>query len=326
MHDILGGGDAETVGRQLTELAEIVLGHALEALASLRSLGSPMAVIAMGRFGGGELSYASDLDILLVHDADSPGQVGGAEAAAEDFVRLVKGPTPADRLYLLDAGLRPEGRQGPLARSLAGYASYYARWAQTWERQALLRARPVAGDASISARFMDIAGDFIAGGLSEGEEREIRRMKARIERERIPAREDPEFHLKLGKGSLSDVEWTVQLLQLRHGVRSANTMAGLRALADAGALEPADAQALAESYRFCERTRNRLYLVTGGAADALPRRADHSAFLARSLGTTAAELRADYRRVTRRAREVTERLFYGSADVPPARPRAARWR
>ncbi|CAN5836216.1 hypothetical protein BH23ACT1_BH23ACT1_02550 [soil metagenome] len=141
--------------------------------------------------------------------------------------------------------------------------------------------------------------------------REIRRMKARIERERLPAGEDAQFHLKLGRGSLSDVEFCVQLLQLRHQIPSPGTMTALSLLVDAGAIEGDDAQILAESYRFCERTRNRLYLVRGAPGDALPRSSEELSRLARSLDTAPVELREHYRRVTRRARTVVERLFYG---------------
>ena len=140
-------------------------------------------------------------------------------------------------------------------------------------------------------------------------------MKARIERERIPPGEDPAFHLKLGRGSLSDVEWTVQLLQLRWGIRSSSTMGALEALVDHGVLAGPDAEVLGTAYRFCEATRNRLYLVASGPGDALP--PQESAllrWLARSLETTPSQLREDYRRVTRRARRVMERLFYESTE------------
>jgi glutamate-ammonia-ligase adenylyltransferase len=202
-----------------------------------------------------------------------------------------------------------------LARSLDGYRTYYARWAQTWERQALLRARPVAGDDGVGRRFLEIVDEFVWGApLSSDAERDIRRMKARMERERIPPGDDPQFHLKLGRGSLSDVEWTVQLLQLRHGVRSTSTVTALGALVDAGALDAHDATVLDEAYRFCERTRNRWFLVKGARGDALPSQVEQLARLARSLGTSANDLREDYRRVTRRARAVVERVFYGKED------------
>jgi [glutamine synthetase] adenylyltransferase / [glutamine synthetase]-adenylyl-L-tyrosine phosphorylase len=305
--DLFGPTAVEVVGSRLSDLGEAVLRAGLDTVASP----VPLAVIAMGRLGGGELSYASDLDVLVVYDGATAADAAMAETAAEDLMRIVKGSTPAERVYLLDADLRPEGRQGPLARSLSGYATYYGRWAATWERQALLRARPVAGDAEVGRRFMEAASGFVWRPWTGEHEREVRRLKARMERERIPARDDPDFHLKLGRGSLSDVEWTVQLLQLRHGIASTGTMAGLQALVTAGLVDPADAAALTHAYRFCERTRNRLYLVRGVPGDALPSRADHLGFLARSLGFTSADLRGTYRRVTRRAREVTERLFYG---------------
>jgi [glutamine synthetase] adenylyltransferase / [glutamine synthetase]-adenylyl-L-tyrosine phosphorylase len=133
-----------------------------------------------------------------------------------------------------------------------------------------------------------------------------------MERERVPPSEDPRFHLKLGAGSLSDIEWTAQLLQLEHGIRATGTLAALDALERAGALDPADVLILTAAYRFCERTRNRLSLVRDIPGDSLPTAGPTLAALSRSLGTTASELRDEYRRVTRRARRVVDRVFYGS--------------
>lgn len=306
--DVLGEADVETTGRSVTALAEAVLDAAVEMVAP----DVPLAVIGMGRFGGGELSYASDLDVLFVHDEEHVSGAAAAERAAEAVLRLVKGATPAEGLFLVDADLRPEGKDGLLARSLGGYREYYERWALTWERQALVRARPVAGDRSLGERFCEVIEPFVWAPLSTEEEREIRRMKARVEKERIPAGDDPEFHLKLGRGSLSDVEWLAQLLQLRHGVRSPGTVAALRALRAARILAADDEEVLAEAYRFCERTRNRWYLVKGAPGDALPSKADDLSRLARSLDTSGPALRETYRRVTRRARAVFERLFYAT--------------
>jgi glutamate-ammonia-ligase adenylyltransferase len=171
----------------------------------------------------------------------------------------------------------------------------------------------VAGDPDVGARFAEIAHEFVWGApLSDDDVLAVRRLKARVERERVPSGEDPAFHLKLGPGSLSDVEWTAQLLQLRHGVRAEGTLEALASLAAAGVIGGADASALTESYRFCETARNRLYLVRGHAGDSLPTAGHQLTVLARSLGTTAPELRDSYRRLTRRARRVTERLFYGN--------------
>ncbi len=292
---------------QLTALAESSVEAALDALAPEL----PFAVIAMGRFGGAELSYASDLDLLFVYDGTSPADFEVAERLGENLVRFLAGGSPASRIYPVDLALRPEGKDGPLARSLDGYRAYYARWARTWERQALVRARPVAGDPDVAWRFLEIVEPHVwRPVLPDDDVREIRRMKARIERERLPAGDDPQFHLKLGRGGLSDVEFCAQLLQLQHGVRGPGTMAALASLEAAGALSPGDHAALAEAYRFCERTRNRLFLVRGTPGDALPGRPEHLLRLARSLGTGPQDLREQYRRTTRRCRAVVERVFY----------------
>jgi [glutamine synthetase] adenylyltransferase / [glutamine synthetase]-adenylyl-L-tyrosine phosphorylase len=299
--DVLGAADVAATARALTDLGEATLEAAVEHL----DPPVPFAVVAMGRFGGAELSYASDLDVVLVYDGSTPADFEAAERVAVALLRFV----PAWRV---DVGLRPEGRQGALARSLDAYRTYFGRWAQVWERQAVLRARPVAGDPDVGMRFVEEARRFaFERPLSAEDVREIRRIKARVERERIPAGEDPQFHLKLGRGSLSDVEFCVQLLQLRAEVAEPGTAAAMSALVAAGALDAGDAAVLGDAYRFCERTRNRWFLVNGGPGDSLPSQPDRLAKLARSLDTTPAALRDDYRRVTRRARRVVERLFYG---------------
>ena len=305
--ELAGENDVESTAAELTALAEAVVETALSTMKP----GVPFAVVAMGRFGGAELSYASDLDLLFVYDGSTSGDFADAEATGEGLVRFLKGDTPANRIYDVDLDLRPEGKDGPLARSLDGFQTYYERWAQTWERQALLKARPIAGDPDVGQRFLDLIEPYVWKGINTDEVREIRRMKARIERERIPSGEDPQFHLKLGRGSLSDVEFTAQLLQLQHGVRAAGTMEALAALKDAGALDAPDAQVLAQAYRFCERTRNRWFLIKGSSGNSLPTQPHQLARLARSLDRTPAQLREEYRRVTRRARQVVVRVFYG---------------
>jgi glutamate-ammonia-ligase adenylyltransferase len=185
-----------------------------------------------------------------------------------------------------------------------------------------LRSRPVAGEQQVIARFLDLADAAVwSSPFDDAAERDVRRMKARIERERIPLSDDPEFHLKLGRGSLTDVEWTAQLLQLKTGTRGANTREALDSLERAGALSGNDAGVLKEAHRFCAQTRNRWHLVgnyvagaggvVGSGADAMPRQPELQSRLARSLGTSPTDLRESYRRVTRRSRKVVERLFYG---------------
>ena len=239
----------------------------------------------------------------------------------------------------MDADLRPEGKQGPLVRSLGAYAAYYERRAAAWESQALLRAEFAVGDAEVGARFTALADRYRypADGLKDQAAREIRRIKARVEAERIPRGTDRALHLKLGPGDLSDVEWTIQLLQLRHGhavdgLRTTRTLTALDAAVAAGLVEPPDAAALGAAWCFAARIRDAIMLVRGRPGDTLPVKHDELTAVARLLGykptepdpdraghggaslwsdTPAAALEEDYRRTGRRARQVMDRLFYG---------------
>lgn len=304
--DVLGLASVQVVGRDLTALAEACVEAAVQTL----SPGVPIAVVALGRLGGGELGYPSDLDIAFVHRGSSAVEAEEAARVAGGVMRLLGGATPAGRIWTVDASLRPEGRNGPLSRSLESWQAYLDRWASTWERQAYLRLRAVAGDAELGTALERAVDDAIwARPLSDDDAREVRRMKARIEQERPGSADDPEFNLKLGRGSLSDIEFTVQLLQLRHGVRATATRDALALLVEAGHLPYGDAMALESAYGFCERTRNRRYLVAG-PGDSLPIRPEQLTPLARSLGHTVPSLRAEYRQLTRRARRVVERRFY----------------
>jgi glutamate-ammonia-ligase adenylyltransferase len=314
--DLLGLATLEVTERELTALADACVTAALDSVAPA----VPFAIVGMGRFGGRELSYASDLDVLFVYDGDTPAAFDAAERAATELLREIGSTTTEGQTFVVDPDLRPEGKKGVLSRSLDGYRQYYERWALTWEFQALIKARPVAGDPDVATRFLELATPFVyRDEFPESEVREVRRMKARIERERIPAGEDPQFHLKLGPGSLSDVEFTVQLLQLRHGgaqepLRSPSTVAALHALRDKGLVTTDDADALQESYGFCSRARNARFLLSGAPANSLPTAAPEAARLGRLLGYVRqpqANLRDDYRRLTRHARRVVERLFYG---------------
>lgn len=306
--DIFGTADVRTVGTDLTALADACIHGAV--LATEPRI--PIAVFALGRFGGSEMAYASDLDVLFVHDGDGPDDGVEARRVAEGVMRFIRGVTPAVRIYDIDADLRPEGRTGALSRTIPMFRAYWGDHAQTWERQSMTRARFVAGDEDLGIEMQRALDGFVWGrGLAETERREIRRMKARIESERIPVGEDRDFHLKLGRGSLSDVEFTAQMLQLEHDVRAPGTLAGLNELTSIGAIDPEDAATLVEAFEFCERVRNRWYLVSSAPGDALPTQPEPMLWLARSLDTDPAELRREYRRVTRRSRAVVDRVFYG---------------
>ncbi len=260
--DLLGFAPVEVVERELTGLAEACL----EAAVATLEPSLPFAVLGMGRLGGAELSYASDIDVLFVYDGDSPADFDVAERLAEALVTEIGATTAEGQTFRIDARLRPEGNQGPLARSLGGYAAYYDRWGLTWERQALSKVRIVAGDAALGARFCELANEVVyERAFTEEDAREIRRMKARIERERIPPGEDPQFHLKLGRGSLSDIEFLVQLLQLTYGgtepsLRVPGTMSALGRLRGRGTARR----------RRRRRARSRVPVLRTGAERALP--------------------------------------------------------
>ncbi len=281
-------------------------------------------MIAVGRLGGAETGYGSDADVLFVHDpapgADEESAGSAALAVAEEMRRLLALPAPDPPLQL-DASLRPEGRSGPLVRTLASYAAYYRRWSSPWEAQALLRAWPVAGDAGVGAAFVSVVDPvrYPVDGLPAAAETEIRRLKARVDSERLPRGADPATHTKLGRGGLADVEWTVQLLQLRHGARVAGlrtprTLAALAAARDAGLLLPDDAAALEAAWRMATRARNAVVLVRGRPSDQLPRLGRDLLGVMRVVGyppgRDPGQFLDDYRRATRRARQVVERVFY----------------
>ena len=327
--DVLGAVDVDAVAQSLTRVAAATLAGGLEAAVravearSGQPLPSRLAVIGMGRLGGREMSYASDADVLFVCEplpgAEERAALDTAQAVAHELRRLLALPAP-DPPLLVDADLRPEGRQGPLVRTLASYAAYYARWSHAWESQALLRAEPVAGDAGLGERFVALVDPlrFPEHGLDEAAVREIRRIKARVEAERLPRGADPSTHTKLGRGGLADVEWTVQLLQLRHaarlpGLRTTSTLAALAAARDGGLVSEEEADVLAEAWRLATRVRNAVLLVRGRPGDSLPTGLRELRGVARLLGYPpgdSAALSEDYRRVTRRARAVVERVFY----------------
>jgi len=334
--DTLGGDDPGTGGRlaatgeALTDITRASLQAALavalrKVSAELRRpLPTRFAVIAMGRFGGHECGYGSDADVLFVHDP-LPGRPekeasDAAHAVAAELRRLLMLPVP-DPALIVDADLRPEGRQGPLVRTLASYRAYYRRWSAPWEAQALLRAEFGAGDEDLGARFTRMIAEFRypLDGISPAGVREIRRIKARMEAERIPRGADRARHVKLGPGGLSDVEWTIQLLQLQHAhavpaLRTTRTGSAMAAAVQAGLLAAEDAAQLTAAWELAARIRNAIVLVGGRPGDTLPAKHSELTAVARLLGyppgDAAQALEQDYRRAARHARAVMERLFY----------------
>ena len=327
--DLLGLLGQPEVGEALSDVAAAVLAAALATAtrkveAERRApLPARFAILAMGRLGGREQGYGSDADVLFVHEARAGASDGEAASAAQSVaheVRRLLALPAADPPLEVDADLRPEGKQGPLSRSLASYEAYYARWSHVWEAQALLRAAPLVGDADLAAAFLQRVAPvrYPAGGLSEDQVREIRRVKARMEAERMPRGADPKLALKMGPGGLADVEWVVQLLQLRHAhelpdLQTPATLPALRAAQDHGLLDADDAEVLRHSWTLVAQVRNALVLVRGKAAISLPSSGRDLDGVARALGYPAESQGGfldDYRRATRRARSVFERVFY----------------
>jgi glutamate-ammonia-ligase adenylyltransferase len=327
--DVLGLASLEDTGEALTSVAGVTVAAALavavrETERATGPLPTRVAVIALGRFGGHEMGYSSDADVLFVHDP-LPGQADeaasrAAHAVAESLRALLSQPGP-DPALPVDAGLRPEGRQGPLVRTVASYRAYYRRWSVAWEAQALLRAEFAAGDREVGAAFLAIADEirYPEGGVDDAAVREIRRIKARMEAERMPRGVEPALHVKLGPGGLADVEWVVQLLQLRHAgaVPALRTTRTLPALAQAGAIgliSAPDAATLAKSWLLAGRIRAAVMLARGRASDTLPTSPVDLAVVARVLGYPpdgSQDLVQDWRKAARQARAVMERLFYG---------------
>ncbi|GAA4985765.1 bifunctional [glutamine synthetase] adenylyltransferase/[glutamine synthetase]-adenylyl-L-tyrosine phosphorylase [Yinghuangia aomiensis] len=340
--DVLGHLDVDAVGRALSDVTAVTLSGALRAAAdgyardTGTAVGTRLAVIAMGRFGGHEQGYASDADVLFVHEpvegVDETAAAKQAHAIANEMRRLLQLPA-TDPPLVVDADLRPEGRQGPLVRTLASYRAYYERWSKLWESQALLRAAPVAGDADLGARFLEMIAPlrWPEHGLTDADVREIRRMKARIEAERLPRGADPTTNTKLGRGGLADVEWVAQLLQMQHGhaipeLRTTGTRDGLAAAAEAGVLDAQDAKVLDEAWLEATRVRNAVMVVRGRPSDTFPSDVRELAGVGRLLGyrgtgdgaVGAGTVIEDYRRITRHARAVVDRVFYGEVDEAPA--------
>jgi glutamate-ammonia-ligase adenylyltransferase len=324
--DLLGMIGVTDVCNAVTSVWVAVLQAALDAIirANTPARGVParIAVIGMGRLGGGELGYGSDADVMFVCDpvdgVDESAAVRWSVTIAEQ-VRTLLGTPSDDPPLEVDANLRPEGRNGPLVRTLASYEAYYTKYAQAWEVQALLRAHRVAGDRDLGERFLLMVDKtrYPPGGVSAEAVQEIRRIKARVDAERLPRGADPNTHTKLGRGGLADVEWTVQLLQLRHAhkvpaLHNTSTLATLDAIGAAELIAEGDVELLRQAWLTATRARNALVLVRGKPTDQLPGpgRQLNAVALAAGWGSDdGGEFLDNYLRVTRRAKAVVRKVF-----------------
>lgn len=324
MSGILQTVTIEEIAQALTTITEVTIQATLRAVR--REIVPPeddaldFSVIAMGRFGGAELGFGSDADVMYVYRANGidPDR---AQRLAARIVSELRRHSEDHRVPLdLDADLRPEGRNGPIARSLDSYAAYYRRWSLSWEAQALLRARGIAGSVKLIRAFTELADQVRYPQTPDAQGlREIKRIKARVEAERLPQGTDPSRHLKLGPGSLSDVEWLVQLLQLQHahdvpGMRTTSTIDALRAAEGAGLIPTTAADRLAAAWRLASRLRSANTLLSGHTSDVLPTDRGKLDGIGRLLDyppRSATQVEEDYLATTRRSRRVFEKLFYG---------------
>jgi len=325
--DLLGLLEVTEVCAALTSVWAAVLQAALDAMirANMPEDGKALAAIAvigMGRLGGSELGYGSDADVMFVCEPASGAEDSRAlrwSGSIAEQVRTLLGTPSVDPPLEVDANLRPEGRAGPLVRTLGAYAAYYQQWAQPWEIQALLRAHAVAGDADLGRRFLLMADKtrYPPDGVSAEAVQEIRRMKARVESERLPRGADPNTHTKLGRGGLADIEWTVQLLQLRHAhelpaLHNTSTLQSLDAIAAADLVPAEEVDLLRQAWLTATRARNALVLVRGKPTDQLPgpgRQLNAVAVAAGWPNDDGSEFLDNYLRVTRRAKAVVRKVF-----------------
>ena len=324
MGSILGVVSIRELSEALTIITEVTIQATLRAVR--REVVPPedaeldLAVIGMGRLGGAEIGFGSDADVLYVYRPEGVDPER-AQRLAERIVAELRQASEDHRLPLeLDAGLRPEGRNGPIVRSLDAYREYYRRWSLSWEAQALLRARGIAGSAKLIDAFLEMADAVRYPEAPDAQGiREIRRIKARVENERLPQGVDPRRHLKLGPGGLSDVEWLVQVIQLQHAhaipaLRTTSTLGALAAAVEAGLVPEEPARRLEEAWRLASRLRSANTLLTGRTSDVLPldrRDLDGIGRILEYPPHSATQVEEDWLRTSRRARRAFEKLFYG---------------
>ena len=319
--DLLHTCDEVAIGAGLADLAGATIDAALAIAARGDEGAPPVGVVAMGRWGGREMSHGSDADAMFViPDSDDETAVKRATAVVARMRQLLAAPGP-DPALEVDADLRPDGKFGPMVRSLSSCLAYYRSHSATWEAQALLRAGFGAGDVDTVGRLLVVADSirYPSGGLTRTQIAEIRRLKARMETERMPRGSDPARNTKMGPGGLADVEWTVQLLQLQHGhdlpgLRTTSTLDALHAAQEAGLVTAPDAAALEAAWRLATRLRNAIMLVRARASDLIPGDAREAAAIAYLLGyepASASLLVDEWRKAARRAGGVVGRLLWG---------------
>lgn len=310
----------EIVLQALSELTDAALESAYQSYLEFHpGPNVEISIIGLGRYGGSEMAYASDADVMIVFEGT--GEVESESAYAFDFASTLQRTfaTPAVGPTLkIDFDLRPEGKNGPIARTLSSYREYYEKWSLTWESQALLRARCVAGNSILGQNFLNLIAPlrFPEHGLTENELRDIRTMKARVESERLPRGIDPKFHLKLGPGGLSDIEWLVQFVQLNFAhdfpdLKSTSTITVLEQLTKVIGLSEGDVVDCKRAWLLAATIRNYLYLVDSKDSDVLPSQSLTLKIIAYLLHEeNSANILEQWMRLSRRARKIFTQVVY----------------
>lgn len=291
--DLVSGQPLETVTRQLSRVADALIDTAVRlAVARLEAeRGTPrgpggeravLSVIALGKLGGEELNYSSDIDLVFVSSLE--GRVVGPkpctnqeffERAVREVVRLLAEPTPVGSGHRVDLRLRPHGGTGPLVLPLDATLRYYDREARTWERQAWVKARWAGGDGALGERLLAALAPWIyRRWLSAADISEIKALKRRMER-KVADEGRAEYDVKLGSGGIRDIEYAIQFLQLLGGgdtpaVRTGNTIEAIRRLTEAGALTDQERSILERNYRLLRKVEHRLQILSDAQTHTLP--------------------------------------------------------
>lgn len=362
LQDLLGNLDLTGVTQQLSLMADVALQRAYEVCRDelVRRHGEPrcagasgdracgFTIIGMGKLGGGELNFSSDIDLLFVYEGEGEtvglvgptgalvGKVSNHEfftSLGESVIKAIGELTSEGRVFRVDMRLRPEGRSGPLAYSLRGYELYYESWGQTWERMALIKARPVAGDSTLGDTFLKLIEPFVyRRSVDYSAIGEIRAMKDRINA-KVGRDQETFRHVKLGYGGIREVEFVVQTFQLLYGagdpwIREPNTLRALRRLADRGHITGDEHATLASAYTFLRTVEHRLQILHHLQTHTLP--TDHEGLmkLARRVGYSAdrspdpaADFQQDYQRHIQGVRQAYDYLLRepppGEEEIPP---------
>ena len=319
-------GSKEGVGRDLCVVADACVLSALETF-DVFDEGNEhipdmhIELCALGSYGARELSYTSDLDVLAIV-ADTC-DASALRCAHDRITRLKQLLSSSSRALpvALDFALRPEGKNGALVRTLDSFTEYYERWAQAWEKQMLVRLRPLGGGNTADALYQFAQAYCFHSPLNDDETRDIQLMKVRVERERIPGGINPRMHIKLGPGGLSDIQWLVELLQLQSGsedcdLRTSSTRQALMELLHRGKLTQSEYQRAASTWEFGQELRRARVIAAGPSAsknDVIPSNSEQLVAMAMLMGYSRdqrEEMTTKWLTSSRKMREVFEKLFW----------------